>query len=49
MLYRKENRNIYLVIGLIITFFLFMLVSGAISIHHVSKNSSATFQSKSVK
>lgn len=46
MLYHKEDRNIYLAIGLIVAFLIFMFISGAISLHHVGKNSSAILQEK---
>ena len=48
MLYHKEDRNIYLVMGLIVTFFIFMLISGAISLSYISKNTSATLYEKSI-
>ncbi len=46
MLFHKESKNIYLVVGLIIAFFIFMFVSGAVSMHHVSKHTSASLQDK---
>jgi len=46
MLYHKEYRNIYLSIALITAFLLFMFISGAISMHYISKNSSITLQEK---
>ena len=45
MLYHTEDRNIYLAVGLITAFLVFMFISGAISMHY-SKNSSATLQEK---
>ena len=44
MLYHKEDRNIYLVIGIIIAFFIFMFITGAMSMHYISHNSSASLQ-----
>jgi hypothetical protein len=46
MLYHQEDKNIYLVIALITAFFLFMFISGAISMHYISQNSSASLQEK---
>jgi len=46
MLYHTEDRNIYLAVGLITAFLVFMFISGAISMHYISKNSSVTLQEK---
>jgi hypothetical protein len=46
MLFHQEDKNIYLVIAIITAFFLFMFISGAISIYHIAHNSSSTLEAK---